>query len=213
MTQRTKPFILAEAIICSLGFVVFAYYIHNEFPSRLVSFGGLILSGIIISRNLNSLADLRKITGEHPGAFNLLFLTIPGVILGIILSVLYRRHLGIEFFPRSIHFFALIAALIGSTEELIFRGFIQEHVRKINGPFSVVFGALSHTGYKVFLFLSPAVIVNVDTGFLALFTFLAGVVFGTVKYLTGSLIPAVTAHALFDIIVYAEFVYAPWWVW
>jgi membrane protease YdiL (CAAX protease family) len=72
---------------------------------------------------------------------------------------------------------------------------------------------LSHTGYKVFLFLSHAVIVNVDTGFLALFTFLAGVVFGTLKYISGSLIPAITAHALFDIIVYAEFVQAPWWVW
>ncbi len=213
MTQKTQHFILAEAIICSLGFIVFAYFIHNEFPVRLISFGGLIIAAIFIARNLKSVSDLRKISGEHGGAFKLLLLVTSGLILGIILSVLYRRHLGIELFPRSIHVFAFVAALVGSTEEMIYRGFIQEHLRKINGPFSVLFGALSHTGYKVFLFLSPAVIVNVDTGFLALFTFLAGVVFGTLKYLSGSLIPAITAHALFDIIVYAEFVKAPWWVW
>jgi len=213
MTQKTHHFILAEAIICCLGFIVFAYFIHNEFPVRLISFGGLTIAGIVIARNLKSVSDLRKISGGHGGACKLLLLITSGVILGIILSGLYRRHLGIELFPRSIRFFAFIAALIGSTEELIFRGFIQEHLRKINGPFSVLFGALSHTGYKVFLFLSPEVIVNVDTGFLALFTFLAGVVFGTLKYISGSLIPAITAHALFDIIVYAEFVQAPWWVW
>lgn len=213
MTQKTQHFILAEAIICSLGFIVFAYFIHNEFPVRLISSGGLIIAGIVISRNLKSVSDLRKISGEHGGAFKLLLLVTSGLILGIILSVLYRRHLGIELFPRSIHVFAFVAALVGSTEEMIYRGFIQEHLRKINGPFSVLFGALSHTGYKVFLFLSPAVIVNVDTGFLALFTFLAGVVLGILKHLSGSLIPAITAHALFDIIVYAEFVKAPWWVW
>jgi len=213
MTQSTKPFILAEAVICSLGFIVFAYFINNEFPARLISFGGLLLSGIIIARNLQSASDLRRITGEYGGSRRLLLLTVSGIVLGSILSALYRKHTGVELFPHSIHFFAFIAALIGSTEELIFRGFIQEHVREINGPFSVIFSALSHTGYKLFLFLSPAVIVNVDTGFLAFFTFLAGIVFGIVKDLSGSLIPAVTAHALFDILVYAEFVHAPWWVW
>jgi membrane protease YdiL (CAAX protease family) len=53
----------------------------------------------------------------------------------------------------------------------------------------------------------------VDTGFLVLYTFIAGMVFGTIKYLSESLIPAIIAHALFDILVYAEFVNAPWWVW
>jgi len=213
MIHRTNPVILAEAIICSLGFIVFAYFIHNEFPVRLISFGGLIFSGIVIARNLKSFADLRKITGEHGGIPKILLLTASGIILGSILSTLYRRHLGIELFPRTIHFFAFIAALIGATEELIFRGFIQEHVRKTNGPISVLFGTLSHTGYKLFLFISPAVTVSVDTGFLVLYTFIAGMVFGTIKYLSGSLIPAITAHALFDILVYAEFVNAPWWVW
>jgi len=213
MTHKTKPVILYEAIICSLGFVVFAYFIHYKFPARLISFGALLLSGIIIAGNLKSVSDFRKIIGEIGCKRDLAFLTSLGVVLGIILSVLYRRHLGIELFPRSVYIFAFIAALIGSTEELVFRGFLQEHIRNINGPLSVLFGTLSHTGYKCFLFLSPAVASNVDTGFLALFTFITGMVFGTIKYLSGSLIPAITAHAIFDILVYAEFVHAPWWVW
>ena len=213
MIYKTKPVIFSEAILCSLGFIVFAYFIHYKFPVRLISFGALFISGIIIARNLQSASDLRKITGENGGVLRLLLFAISGIIMGSILSVFYRRHLGIELVPRSIHFFAFIAALIGSTEELIFRGFIQEHFRKINGPLSVLYGTLSHTGYKCFLFLSPAVAANVDTGFLALYTFIAGIVFGTVKYFSGSLIPAITAHALFDILVYAEFVQAPWWVW
>jgi len=213
MTHKTKPVILSEAIFCSIGFIVFAYFIHYKFPARLISFGALLLSGIIIAGNLKSVSDFRKIIGEIGCKRDLAFLTSLGVVLGIILSVLYRRHLGIELIPRSVYIFAFIAALIGSTEELVFRGFLQEHIRNINGPLSVLFGTLSHTGYKCFLFLSPAVAANVDTGFLALFTFIAGMVFGTIKYLSGSLIPAITAHAIFDILVYAEFVHAPWWVW
>ena len=213
MTQRTKPAILSEAIICSLGFIVFAYFIHYRFPARLISFGALLLSGIIIARNLKSASDLGKIICKNDSIRDFLLFAASGVVIGSILSIWYRSHLDIELFPRSVHFFAFIAALIGSTEELVFRGFIQEHVRKINGPFSVLFGTLSHTGYKCFLFLSPAVTANIDVGFLALFTFIFGIVFGTIRYLSGSLLPALTAHALFDIIVYAEYTNAPWWVW
>jgi len=213
MTHKVKSVILSEAIICSLGFIVFAYFIHYKFPTWLISFAALLVSGFIIARNLKSVSDLRKIVGINKSFRDLLLLAGSGPLLGCLLSVLYRRHLGIELFPESLHCFAFIAALIGSTEELVFRGFIQEHVRKINGPLSVLYGTLSHTGYKFFLFLSPAVAANVDTGFLALFTFITGIVFGTIKYFSGSLIPAITAHALFDILVYAEFVNAPWWVW
>lgn len=213
MTHKTKPVIFSEAILCSLGFIVFAYFIHYKFPARLISFGALLFSGIIIAGTLKSVSDLRKIIGKNGSRLELLLLITLGVVLGGILSVLYRRHLGIELFPRSVHLFAFIAALIGSTEELVFRGFILEHVRKIYGPFSVLFSTLSHTGYKCFLFLSPSVTANIDVGFLALYTFIFGIVFGTIRYLSGSLIPAITAHALFDILVYAEFVHAPWWVW
>ena len=147
-----------------------------------------------------------------PGKSTLLYLII-GIAMGIMLVVIYRWHLEFRLFPASLHLFVITAALIGSVEELVFRGFLQEYVRNINGPFSILFSTLSHTGYKCCLFLSPAVTSDVNVGFLALWTFLAGILFGTVRHLTGSLLPSLSAHALFDILVYAEFVTAPWWVW
>jgi membrane protease YdiL (CAAX protease family) len=98
-------------------------------------------------------------------------------------------------------------------EELVFRGFLQEYIRSINGPFSVLFSTISHTGYKCCLFLSPVVTTNIDVGFLALWTFIIGILFGTIRHLSKSLLPSLSAHALFDILVYAEFATAPWWVW
>jgi membrane protease YdiL (CAAX protease family) len=128
-------------------------------------------------------------------------------------AVIYRWHLDISLFPKSLHLFVIVAALIGCVEELVFRGFIQEYVRSINGPFSVLFSTLSHTGYKCCLFLSPLITANIDVGFLALWTFIAGLLFGTIRHLSKSLLPSLTAHILFDILVYAEFISAPWWVW
>ena len=171
------------------------------------------MSGFLISRNSDAIYDLRRITGGNNSSRALILLTASGVVTGIILSSWYRLYLGIDSFPKSIHFFAVIAALIGSTEELVFRGFIQGQVKKINGPLSVLFSTVAHTGYKCCLFLSPMVAGNIDVSFLGFFTFSAGLVFGSIRYFTGSLIPSLIAHALFDIMVYAEYVSAPWWVW
>ncbi|HBE42066.1 MAG TPA: hypothetical protein DDW27_12830 [Bacteroidales bacterium] len=213
MAEQRKLKTLSGAIMCTLGLMIFAFFIHYKFPVRLISFVALFLSGFIISKNLKSASELRYITGESVSARNLMVLIATGVLMGIVLSVWYRRHLDIGLFPKSIHFFAFTAALIGSVEELVFRGFLQEYTKKISGSFSVLFSASAHTGYKCCLFLSPFSEVNIDIGFLAFFTFIFGIVFGTVRYLSGSLWPALTAHALFDILVYAEISSAPWWVW
>jgi membrane protease YdiL (CAAX protease family) len=138
---------------------------------------------------------------------------ISGIAIGIVLTLIYRWHLDLSLFPKSVHLFAISAALIGCTEELVFRGFLQEYVKNFNGPFSIIFSTVSHTGYKCCLFLSPAITANIDVGFLALWTLLAGILFGTIRHLSKSLLPSLSAHILFDILVYAEFVSAPWWVW
>jgi len=213
MTGGKRLNILSEAILCSLGLMVFSFFIQYKFPVRLLSFVALLISAFIISRNLRSLSDLKKITGESISLkITLLFLFL-GIVSGMMLAIIYRRHLDLSLFPGSIHFFVITAAFIGCTEELVFRGFIQEYVRKINGPFSIIFSTLSHTGYKCCLFLSPAITTDINIGFLTLWTFLAGILFGTIRHLSRNLLPSMSAHALFDVLVYAEFVNAPWWVW
>jgi membrane protease YdiL (CAAX protease family) len=213
MSGKKWSLILSEAIICSFGLMIFSFFIHYTIPVCLVSFAALLVSAFIISRNLRSLADLKTVTGtgSSPGT-NLLY-CLSGIIGGILFAIMYRWHLDISIFPKSLHSFVFVAALIGCMEELVFRGFIQEHVKSINGPFSVLFSTLSHTGYKCCLFLSPVIAADINIGFLALWTFVAGIIFGTIRHFSKSILPSLIAHALFDVLVYAEFVNAPWWVW
>jgi membrane protease YdiL (CAAX protease family) len=213
MSGEKRLTVLSEAILCSLGLMVFSFFIQFKFPVRLLAFAALFMSAFVISINLRSFSDLKKITGEYVSCKRTLLYLIIGITMGIMLVVIYRWHLGISLFPASLHLFVITAALIGCVEELVFRGFLQEYARSINGPFSILFSTLSHTGYKCCLFLSPAVTADINVGFLVFCTFPAGILFGTVRHLSKSLLPSLSAHALFDILVYAEFVTAPWWVW
>ncbi len=213
MSGKKRLTVLSGAILCSLGLMVFSFFIQFKFPIRLLAFAALLMSAFIISKNLRSFSDLKKITGEYISCKITLLYLIIGIAMGIMLVVMYRWHLGISLFPASLHLFVITAALIGCVEELVFRGFLQEYARSINGPFSILFSTLSHTGYKFCLFLSPAVTADINVGFLVFWTFLAGILFGTVRHLSKSLLPSLSAHAFFDILVYAEFVTAPWWVW
>jgi membrane protease YdiL (CAAX protease family) len=193
--------------------MVFSFFIHYKLPVRLLSFAALLMAAVIISRNIRSLSDLKRITGEYISPFITLLLLISGIALGIVLALFYRWHLDLSLLPKTFHLFVITAALIGCMEELVFRGFLQEYVKSINGPFSVLFSTLSHTGYKCCLFLSPVITADINVGFLALWTLLAGILSGTIRHVSKSILPSLIAHALFDILVYAEFVTAPWWVW
>jgi len=213
MSGERRLTVLSKAILCSLGLIVFSFFIQFNFPVLLLALAALFMSAFIISKNLRSFADLKRVTGEYISCKITLLYLLAGLAMGIMLAVIYRWHLDLSLFPASLHLFVITAALIGCVEELVFRGFLQEYVRNINGPFSILFSTLSHTCYKCCLFLSPAITSDVNIGFLALWTFLAGILFGTARHLSRSLLPSLSAHALFDILVYAEFVMAPWWVW
>jgi membrane protease YdiL (CAAX protease family) len=156
---------------------------------------------------------LKKITGEFFSIKISLLYSLIGLLAGVLIASLYRWSLGISIFPATIHYFVIVAALIGSLEELVFRGFIQDYVKSINAPFSILFSTISHTGYKCCLFIAPLAAADIDIGYLALCTFITGIIFGTIKHFSNSIIPTLIAHALFDILVYAEYVNAPWWVW
>ena len=213
MTRNKWYTVLSEAILCSFALMFFSFFIHYELPIRLLSFAALILPAYFFSRNLQSLSDLRNITGESAPLKITILYCIAGILAGMLFAIFYRWHLEISLFPKSLHFFVLVATLIGCTEELVFRGFIQEYVKSLNTPFSILFSTISHTGYKCCLFLSPMITADIDIGFLAFWTFMAGILLGTIKHVSKSILPPLIAHALFDILVYAEFVSAPWWVW
>ena len=213
MSAGRRITILSGAAACSLGLMIFSFFIHYKFPVRLVSFAALLATSFVISKNIRTFRDLKKIFSEDSSLYTTIIYTIIGVGAGIVASVQYRGSLNISMFPESIHLFVIPAALIGCMEELVFRGFIQVYVNRINGTFSVLFSTLSHTGYKCFLFLAPAVSADINIGYLAFYTFIAGIILGTIRNLSKSLLPSLAAHAIFDILVYAEAAVAPWWVW
>jgi membrane protease YdiL (CAAX protease family) len=213
MPASQKYISLRAAILCSLALMVFSFFIQYKLPFRLISFTVLFIPAFFFSRTIRSFSDLRSIVIGSAPARIIVFYSIAGLLLGLVFSILYRWHLEIRLLPDSFHFFVFTAALIGATEELVFRGIIQEYAKSVNGLFSVLFSTLSHTAYKCFLFLSPAVSTGMNIGFLALWTFIGGMIFGSIRHLSKSLVPALIAHVLFDILVYAEFADAPWWVW
>jgi membrane protease YdiL (CAAX protease family) len=213
MTFDKKYRAFAEAFLCSVALMAFSFFIQFEFPLKLVSFSALVLAAYILSPQLQTLPDLWCSRGKSDTFMIPFLFCLAGIVCGILLAVLYRPYLGISMLPESIHYFFIIAALIGAIEELVFRGFLQERVKSINGPFSVLFSTISHTGYKCCLFLSPVAVGGIDIPNLAFWTFLFGLLFGTIRHISKSILPSLIAHALFDILVYAEFIKAPWWVW
>jgi len=201
------------AVSCSLALMVFSWFINSGFPAHLISYGALFLVAFLMSRQLSSWSDLKRVTGESSLTPKTFLFLISGVLMGISMSVFYRWHLDRPLFMSALLPFAITAALIGSMEELVFRGYLQSQVSEKGSVFAILFSSLSHTGYKCFLFLTPALYSSVDIGFLAFWTFLFGLLAGIIRHFAGNVWPVLIAHALFDIMVYGENIYPPWWVW
>jgi membrane protease YdiL (CAAX protease family) len=212
MSGDKKYFPLYSALLCTFALMVFSYFIHYELPLRLISFVSLAAAALIISTEIKTTSGLLRIAGRFSSSKERSLYVALGISGGI-LPIFYRWYLETSLLPDRIYIFAIIAALIGCLEELVFRGYIQESVKSINGPLSVAVSTLAHTSYKCCLFLAPVNPATVNVGFLAFWTFLAGIIFGTIRHYSKSVVPSLIAHAIFDIIVYAEFANAPWWVW
>ena len=129
------------------------------------------------------------------------------------LGILFRFHGDLSLFPRSVGGFVIAAVAIGATEEILFRGYIQGRLQGLGWYLAPMLAAAAHTLYKVALFASPPPGIVVDYPLLAIGTLLAGIVFAGLREWSGSVLPPLAGHVLFDIIVYGGMAHAPWWVW
>ena len=118
-----------------------------------------------------------------------------------------------DLFPVAFGIFAPVAVLIGATEEVLYRGYIQGWMQEFGVFKAAAFGALCHSAYKVFLFFLHNQPVEINLLFLGVCTFAVGLTLGLLKEWAGSLLPAVSAHVVFDIVAYGSYPQAPWWVW
>ena len=139
--------------------------------------------------------------------------TVLGILIGIALALLYRWGYDLHMQPAGLGRFALIGALIGATEEVLFRGYIQGRLRGLGPLLALALAALCHTAYKSALFLFPPFPLQINFAFFGGSTFMGGLIFGAMREHTGSVIPPLAAHASFDIMVYGDYAGAPWWVW
>lgn len=204
---------LHEALFCSMSFAAFAFIISFPLPVKTVAFIPLLMAAFIISRHIYDPLSLHKIIVRDFFSKRLLAWNLIGIQIAIAGALYYRGSYGMPVLPLIFRNFVFVAVIIGVTEELVFRGFIQGLLSKLYPIWAVFFAAFAQASYKACLFLSPVAQPHFHLLHFFLWSFSAFITLGLLKYFSKSIVPAIIVHALFDLLVYAENMQAPWWVW
>lgn len=200
------------AFLSLAGILLFAGFIHRTFPLLIIALAGITGAGIAIGYSIRSVPFPVALGIDRLNGRILLYCLL-AALFGIILGVLARHRFELTLVPEGLSRVALVAPLVGAVEELVFRGYMQGLIRPLGRVFSIVFAASAHTGYKVLVILSLSGPLQFDYSFLVYWTIAGGVLFGTLRELSGSTFPPVIAHAVFDILLYGGMATAPVWVW
>ena len=211
--ERNRLTAFFEGTICILGVWIFALCINRESIFQYTAYGGLLLAAIVISRSIHNLSSLLSLFGITPFNRKVLFYVLAGIAFGGLLAILCNYLSEDNILPVHLKKFALIAPLIGITEELVFRGYVQTKMAAIGSLLSIGIASTGHTMYKYLVIKTLPDDLRVNYFLLILLTFIVGVVFGILRDRSKSVLPAASAHALFDVIVYGGIVMAPVWVW
>ena len=190
----------------------FSLFIYFDFPIKAMALIALVMAGFWMN----------AIHRDFPRSVFLPTLwcfkksinwILAAIILSFILAVYSRIDDGLPAIPTKIGGFVIVAVLIGFVEEVVFRGFVQGGAQQWNQKGAIVLASVSHAGYKGMLFVFSLQHLNNSSLELFGYTFLAGLILGYSRYITGSLWPAIVAHCFFDFWLYMELSTAPWWVW
>jgi membrane protease YdiL (CAAX protease family) len=206
---------VAEAGAVSAGLVLFALTAHSGLPWVLAGAAGLGAAAVAIGLTLRDTvgrSPRRPLAASAAQARRLTWLAI-GLLFGGGFGVTYRVVWRLPPLPAGLEAFVLVACLVGATEELVYRGYVQGRLRVLGWPAAIVLAAIAHTAYKTALFVLPASPVDIDFAFLATWTLAGGIVFGLLREFSRSILPPAAAHAAFDLVVYGAMTQAPWWVW
>jgi membrane protease YdiL (CAAX protease family) len=195
-----------------LGILLFAAFIHQAFPLLLLAIGGLAGTGVVIAYSIRELT-VPEAFGVDRFNRKVLFYSIPALLIGILMGMATRNSFDVSLFPSRITGVALVAPVVGAAEELIFRGYIQGHLRPMGRIFPVIYTSTVHTSYKLLVILSLSAPLSFDFFFLVFWTFIGGLLFGALRELSGSTVPPMIAHAVFDVVLYGGLITAPAWVW
>lgn len=204
---------LIEATSVALGMSVFGLMIRGGGWQFGVALAGLAAVAIGTGRCVAAGSGARDIIGLRYFSRGAAVLTFVGCVLGFTLGVVYRFHSGMTVFPGQVGKFLLITAAIGGSEEFLYRGYLQGRLEVLGAGHAIFLAAIAHAAYKCSLFLLADVDVPVNLIALGGLTFLFGSVFGALRWISASLVPALAAHVVFDLVAYGGLDSAPWWVW
>jgi membrane protease YdiL (CAAX protease family) len=220
--------------------VLFGLSAHARLPLLVVAVAGLSLAAAGVSRAILLGPAPLALLGLWPAPRRAALYILLGLALGLAGAAWYRYHLGWPLLPRAARGFVLVAAAIGGAEELLYRGYLQGRLRRsfaavpraaaegegggaatavgdspwrLGAIAAVALAAACHAAYKTALFAFPPEGIAADLPLIAAATLLGGAVFGALREVSGSVLPALAAHVAFDLAVYAEQARAPWWVW
>ncbi|HSK13336.1 MAG TPA: CPBP family intramembrane glutamic endopeptidase [Phnomibacter sp.] len=203
-----------ELTLFLAGIFCFAWFVGSGGAIKWLALAGLVLSAYALYRKVLLSGNAKEVWRKAPINNELLYgMTGIGMVIGLGVGIVYRVSIGMNALPASFFWFTLTAAAIGATEEFIFRGVLFYMLRKRNIFLTVMVSSLAHAAYKALLFISPFAQQTVPVVELFCYTFLAGLVLGTLRILAASTAAPLAAHVAWDTVVYGDSPAAPWWVW
>ena len=204
---------LLHGAIAAFGACLFGLFINVGMPWTPFAAVALLVSALTIAHSFIKESNPPLILGLLPFSPKVINGLVMGCAFGMALGILFRFYGDLPLLPKGVGRFVIVAVGIGATEEILFRGYIQGRLKGLGWFLAPVLAAAAHTLYKVALFASPPAGIVVDYPLLAAGTLLAGIVLGGLREWSGSVLPPLAGHVLFDIIVYGERAHVPWWVW
>ncbi len=202
---------LREVFLVSLCILLFAWLVSWPVPVKWIALLPLTCAGLIIGPRLFNLKLLQS------GLFRLnpvkVVFCITGLLMGIAGALYYRGMYSMPLLPVCFHGFVLLAVCVGVMEELVFRGYIQGRLQSIHPAVGITGAALIHAGYKACLFLAPSMAGITPVWLFFSWSFGAFLLIGLLRYYSNSIWPPILVHGVFDLLVYAENMEAPIWVW
>lgn len=204
---------LLEAILAIAGICVFAVFIHRDSWVQIIAFAGLVFAGAVIARSVEYFSSLLSVSGIIPISKKIIPYVVGGLLLGILIGCLYNLTHKYPLFPGPLTKFAVIAPLIGITEELVFRGYVQTKSASAGALFSIVFASFGHTLYKYLVIRTFPLDLGLSLSKLIILTFVFGIVAGILRHCSKNVFAPAAGHAMFDIVVYGGAAAAPVWLW